>query len=77
MDWVQSWASEASCACVEGRGAADAWLRQAAELEKAEIAEAEASGGVGDLDKFYDLLVRPLLYVLAEKTGIDRRFLDA
>ena len=77
MPWVSSWAPSSFYTCVKGRGAADAWLLHAAALERAIAEGRDFTGGAVDIEKCYDMLVRPLAYVLAQRAGIDPLVLGA
>ena len=76
-DWIAGWAPDGFYTCVKSRGAADAWLRRAAELEKAKVCGGTFTGGSVDVEKCYDMLLRPLAYYLAAAAGMDRAVLTA
>ena len=75
--WIAGWAPDGFYTCVKSRGAADAWLRRAAELEKAKVCGGTFTGGSVDVEKCYDMLVRPLAYYLAAAAGMDKAVLTA
>ena len=60
-----------------GRGAADGAYATALEVEEARLQEEEFTGGVADIHKCFDQLLRALIYRLLEDGGFPKRVLRA
>ena len=62
---------------VPGMGATDAWHEAAVLLEQHKLQDVGFCGGVADIAIFFDMIVRPLVYKLAEIAGMPKRILTA
>ena len=73
--WVRSWMTEHMFAGVPHVGAEDAWWLTSLEIEHAQCTRVSLSGGSADIQKCFDMIVRPLLYTLARIQGMPLQIL--
>ena len=75
--WITQWATPEMYAGIPGMGATDAWYDALVFIEEAKIEEEELCGGVADIMKFFDQIVRGVVYHLAEAAGMPMGILQA
>lgn len=68
--WIKIWALDEIYAGVPGRGATDAWHEALTDVEELTIDEEHFCGGVTDIAKFFDQIVRQLVYRVAAIAGL-------
>ena len=71
-DWVISWVLPQMHAGVPEMGAVDAWHVALTELEDLKLASIPYCGGVADIAKFFDRLIREVVYTMAAYAGMAR-----
>ena len=77
-DWISRWALPEMYAGVQGRGAQDAWYLTAIDLEHAFVAtDTPVTGGAVDIYKWFDQIIRPVVYRVASLAGMPRSVLDS
>ena len=62
--WIEDWATEDLFAGVGCVGAEDAWWQTAVTFEQANINGTPLTGGVADIWKCFDQILRPLLFTI-------------
>ena len=62
---------------IKGRGAEDAWIGTALDIEEAEARGLNCTGGAADIYKCFDQLDREVIYMMAERGGMQLQVLDA
>ena len=75
--WIQAWDDDAIHAGTPGKGAADAWMNTAIDLEEAKAKLQKIAGGSIDVYKCFDQLNKPLIFKLAKEAGMPDRVLQA
>ena len=58
-------------------GAADAWHAAATELEDLQLADIPCCGAVADFARFFDQIIRDIVYAIAAYAGMPRKVLAA
>ena len=76
-EWVLRWAPDECFAGVPGKGAADAWWAEGAELEVLRLSGVPYVGGMVDLVKCFDTIPRDIVYALLLRAGLPRGILRA
>ena len=67
------WALEEMFAGVSGQGAVDAWFQQAMDIEQMLLDGTPFCGGTADIHKFFDQIIRELVYTATSLAGKDGR----
>ena len=75
--WIESWCIPEMYAGVPGVGAVDAWHEALTEMEETKLNGKAFCGGVADIAKFFDMIIRPVVYRLAKAAGMPQRVLNA
>ncbi len=76
-EWIDTWDHPALNAGVPGKGAQDAWMRTALNLEHNKLQAKQTAGGSIDVFKCFDQVNRPLIAELALEAGMPPRILHA
>ena len=76
-DWVRTWDCPELNSGVPRKGAQDAWLNTALQLELAQLSDQLVAGGSIDVYKCFDKINRDLVYKIASDAGMPLRILDA
>ena len=75
--WVSSWALPQMFAGVAQQGAADATYQVLSEVEKMTLEGVPYCGGAADIYKFFDQILRSLVYMLLRIAGMPTCILEA
>ena len=75
-DWVETWDCPELNSGVPGKGAFDAWLQTALEIELAQLIGEPTAGGSIDIYKCFDQIDRDLVEQLARQAGMPERILQ-
>ena len=75
--WVRSWCTSEMHAGVPELGATDAWYEALTKIKSLKLNNLEYCGGVADIAKFFDQIIRTLVYRLAKAAGMPARVLIA
>ena len=76
-DWIKGWATDSMFAGVLGAGAEDAAWLTALEMEHHAMHDIPMSGGVADIRKCFDAIIRQLVYFLLWIAGCPRGVITA
>jgi hypothetical protein len=74
---IRGWSLPEMYAGVPGLGATDAWYEVLTKLEHHKLHDIGFCGGVADIMKFFDQILRNLVYKLAAAAGMPERVLTA
>ena len=74
-DWIKDWDVPELYAGTPGKGAQDAWLNTALQMELAHLSNEQISGGSVDVYKCFDQVNRELVYEVAKEAGMPKRVL--
>ena len=75
--WISKWAMLSMLAGTQGQGAADGSLRTALMIETCKLEDTPFTGGVTDIYKCLDQLIRGLIYRLLEIGGMPKNIIKA
>ena len=75
--WVKHWALDGTCAGLPGVGAEDGWYCSSVEMEHAKLLGIPFLGGMVDIWKCFDQILRPLLYCLLSAMGCPLKVITA
>ena len=64
--WINTWSLPEMHAGVPGLGATDAWCEVLTEIEDLKLQNKAFCGGVADIMKFFDQIIKLMVYRLAE-----------
>eukprot|EP00969_Alexandrium_andersonii_P083245 3672683-Alexandrium_andersonii.AAC.1 len=67
--WIRSWAPPHLFSGLKGRGAQDAWISTALDVESCRVWSQDIAVTAFDMFKAFDQLCRPLLYCLMLQSG--------
>jgi hypothetical protein len=74
---VRAWMLPEMHAGVPGMGAVDAWYKVLTDIELLALEEQSYCGGAADIVKFFDQIIRELVYMLARSAGMPSKVLGA
>ena len=77
MPWIEGWALGEIYAGAVPQGATDATYMIGLWMEKMRMKAVAYCGGAVDISKFFDQVVRPLVYTLARMAGMPGKILGA
>ena len=75
-EWIGLWALKEMYAGTGGQGAEDAWYQTMADIEALNVAGDHYCGAAADIMKFFDQIIRELVYALAAVAGMPKRVLE-
>ena len=75
--WVSTWALPQMFAGVAQQGAADATYQVLSEVEKMTLEGVSYCGGAADIYKFFDQILRSLVYAILRLAGVPTCILEA
>ena len=75
--WVEKWTLDEIYAGVSGQGAEDAAYATAVLMEDIGVKKEHVMRGAADIYKWFDQVLRPLVYSLLEEAGMPKGLLEA
>ena len=75
--WVNQWMTTEMYAGVPGSGATDAWYKVLLDIEQMKVEEQPFCGAAADILKFFDQIVREVVYKMASLAGMPKKVLSA
>jgi hypothetical protein len=76
-EWIHQWEMPEMYAGAGKQGAEDAWYQTMIDLELLQLDGTAYCGGTADIMKFFDQILRPLVYELLRVAGMPEPILDA